>query len=192
MGQKIKAFCKSNRFVLESFKEYRKFSTSSEKVFDLLFALLIALGLTIIPVLFFNVNIKQFINNFQTLNNIVITAISILAGFNVASIAVIASSQSDVIRELKNKPSEKDPKTSKFSILVIFFTWAIVVQLIIVLIGILLYFASQFFVPKTFKNDLTPYWLWTVFVMWLAGVLHSIFISIRNVKMLYLFIVKGV
>src|SRR5690625_4738473 len=146
MGSNLKAFYKANKFIFTSFKEYSKFSTKSEKLFDIYFCCLLAFILTIIPFLFLNTTIEQFIINFKNINTIVITAISILAGFNVASISVIATSESKVIKNLKSIPSQIDNKKNKFSIIIIFFTWAIVIQLIVVFIGILFYFICNFFI----------------------------------------------
>ncbi|WP_170112442.1 hypothetical protein [Heyndrickxia sporothermodurans] len=61
----------------------------------------------------------------------------------------------------------------------------------IIFIGIILYFASQFYGIESFAQIETPLWIWCIFALWLSTVLHTITISVRNVKMLYLFIVKN-
>src|SRR5699024_11172029 len=124
-------------------------------------------------------------------NNIVITSISILAGFNVASISVIATSQSELVNKLRDTPSETDPEKNKFSIIIIFFTWAIIIQLIVIFTGIILHFICQFFIAESVQYLETPKWIWILFGICLSLVLHSITISVRNVKMLYLFIING-
>jgi len=187
----LKAFINANNFIFISFKKYRKFSTRSEKIFDILGSIALAFGLTLISYIFFNTSITDFIRNYQNINTIIITAISILAGFNVASISVIATSQSDLIKELKNKPSETDPEMNKFSIIIIFFTWAIIIQLLVVLLGIIFYFLCNFYVNESYTELETPIWIWLLFTFWLSCVFHSIAISIRNVKMLFLLIVKS-
>ncbi|PFC31693.1 MULTISPECIES: hypothetical protein [Bacillus] len=188
---KTKAFFKANKFLVESFRNYRKFSTKSEKAFDIYIAFFISLLFVIAAAYFSDIKVKEFIANFQSLNNIVITAISILAGFNMASIAVISSSQSDMINRLKETRSSIDPSISKFSVLIIFFTWAISIQLTIVLFGILLHFCSQFLIQPYLLKFVVPIWLWAILVIWMSIFMHSIFISIRNVKMLFLFVSKG-
>ncbi|MED2578687.1 hypothetical protein P4223_30050, partial [Bacillus thuringiensis] len=132
-----------------------------------------------------------FMVNFQSLNSIVITAISILAGVNMASIAVISSSQSDMINKLKTTFSQIDSSVSKFTVLVIFFTWAITIQLTVVLMGIILHFCSQFLVQPFLLKLTVPIWLWIILFVWMFIFMHSIFISIRNVKMLFFFVSKG-
>ncbi|MGH0608036.1 hypothetical protein [Bacillus cereus group sp. BfR-BA-01355] len=188
---KAKAFFKANKFLFDSFRNYIKFSTKSEKAFDIYFAIIISLFFVFTAAYFTDMKVKEFMVNFQSLNSIVITAISILAGFNMASIAVISSSQSDMINKLKTTFSEIDSSVSKFAVLVIFFTWAITIQLTVVLMGIILHFCSQFLVQPFLLKLTVPIWLWIILFMWMFIFMHSIFISIRNVKMLFFFVSKG-
>jgi uncharacterized membrane protein len=183
---KILPFFKANRFVIDIFKDYWRNSTRSEKIGDIYLPFLIS----IIFVFFAfsgSMKVDAFLRGFDQINNQVLTIVSILAGFNVASIAVISSSQANIIEHLRKTISDKTG-ISLFKILITFFTWAVVAQLSILLIGILLSFSSSFLITEQFKSKPIPIWLWSITIIWLATVIHTILISIRNMKMLFLFV----
>lgn len=186
----FKSFLKANRFLKDSFKQYIIFSTKSERIFDLLFPFVLSFCFVVVVYFFNNLYVENFIKKIDSLNSTVITAVSILAGFNFAGVSVISSSQSDLVQYLKTKLSKIDRKTSMFTILMVFFTWSIAIQLVVVCFGIILFFSNQFFIPDSSLKAYVPLWAWCVIAIWLGVVLHSLFLSIRNIKMLFLFVTK--
>lgn len=190
MKRRLKAFCKANDFLVRSYKNYIAFSSSSEKIFDVLLPLILAIGLATGVYFLNNITFKEFIDKFNSLNGTIISAISILVGFNFAGVSIIASSQSELVTYLKSKKSKRDDNTTLFKVLMIFFTWSIVIELLIVTIGVILYFSSQFFVPSSIMQNKVPVYLWVVVSLLIFLVFHALFNSIRNIKMLFYFITK--
>lgn len=184
----MKKFFKANSFLIEIFNKYRKISTYSEKTFDLFFPFLIAILTYFFMYSYSAYLISDFSKNFLSINSVILTSTAILAGFNTASIAVIAGSQSELVEQLKATPAEYDPNETKFSVLLVFYTWSILIQLSIILVGISANLYAQFLIDSTFKNHLTPNWVYILFSTWVFIVLHSIFISFRNTKLLYVFV----
>ncbi|MEF7494381.1 MULTISPECIES: hypothetical protein [Lysinibacillus] len=184
----MKAFYKANNFFIVIFKKYKEISTRSEKIFDLLLPLVVSLITFLLMDKYLHYSFEDFTKNFLNINTIILTSTAILAGFNTASIAVIAGSQSKLVEDLKNTPADYDPTESKFSVLIVFFTWSILIQLFIILIGILANIFAQFFLDSSIKSYLTPKWIYGLFSLWTFIVIHSVLISFRNTKLLYTFV----
>nr|WP_145404222.1 hypothetical protein [Paenibacillus xylanexedens] len=190
MKRRIKSFWRANNFLVRSYKNYIAFSSPSEKIFDVLFPFIIATALVTGVYFFNNISVKEFIDKFNSLNGTIISAISILVGFNFAGVSIIASSQSELVSYLKSRKSKRDNKTTLFKVLMIFFTWSIVIELLIVTIGVVLYFFSQFFVPSAILKTMVPLYVWVAVLILVFLVLHALFNSVRNIKMLFYFITK--
>lgn len=170
------------------FIKYFKISTKSEKIFDIILPLFIAVGVVIPIHCLMDVKLLDFIKNFISINSIVLSSIAILVGFNIASVAVIAGSQSELVQKLKTVKSETDKDETVFSVLIIFFTWSILIQLLVILVGILGFLIAQFNLNKSLSNIITPWYIFVLFGIWVFLIIHSVFVSFRNTKMLYLFV----
>ncbi|MNW45491.1 hypothetical protein D3C74_227580 [compost metagenome] len=179
----FKKFSRANNFPWTTLKKYWKNSSKSELIVDVAMPLVLSSALLFITS-YYVVDFKSLINIFQQLSGQVIAAISILAGFNIASITIIstAGGASDRLKNHRSNPNS----LSAYDILIIFFTWAVIIQLIVVLISIILFYVGSFSPFEDVKKIPTLGWISAVFWMWLT--LHSIFISIRNMKTLYLYV----
>lgn len=177
----LNKFVKANNFQWKTFRKYWKFSSRSELIVDMILPLIIAIAF-LFWTSFYVDDFGVLISKFRDLSGQVIAAISILAGFNITSITVIsaAGSNSD---EFKKR--EVDGQ-NLFDMLIVFFTWAVLVQLTVVMLSIFLYYLGSL-LPSSFTMDI-PVWGWSCAVAWLSLTLHSIFISLRNIKTLYLFV----
>lgn len=146
----MKAFFNANKFPWVTFKNYWGCSTKSELIMDVV----IPFVLGILMVLFTTQTVSlftTFIEKFQGISGQVLTAVSILAGFNVASITIISTVQSDTIAKLKNEPSEENPKINMFEQLTIYFSWAVIIQLFVAFFSIILYYFASF-IPSGIKE----------------------------------------
>ncbi|OMF30941.1 hypothetical protein [Paenibacillus sp. FSL H8-0259] len=179
----MKKFIKANSFPWTTLAKYWRNSSKSELIMDIFLPMLISALLLLLTSRYIN-DFKGLIGIFQQLSGQVIAAISILAGFNIASITIIATAGgiSDALRNRRSTPTS----LSVYEILIIFFTWAVIVQLIVVLLSVMLFYTGSF-VP-TEMNVLIPVWGWCAAWFWMSITLHSIFISIRNMKTLYLYV----
>ncbi|NOU68406.1 hypothetical protein GC096_30730 [Paenibacillus sp. LMG 31461] len=178
------SFIKANNFPWVTLKRYWKNSTKSELLVDVFLPIVIAIIMTYFTAL----SVTKFtvlIEKFQQISGQVIAAISILAGFNVASITIIATVSSGPLLVLRTRLP--GAQLSRYEMLICFFTWAVIIQLTVVLISIVLFYMGSF-IPEHIKDWGVPMWAWCCAVFWLSITIHSIFLSVRNMKTLYLYV----
>ncbi len=193
-GNKMKSlwlFIKANIFPLKMLLDYLRFSSKSELIFDLIVP--VVFPFIIIPYLIEEVShIDDLLTGIESINKQSLTSISILAGFNVASISVLATSGSNVLQSLRGKNSNLHPKVTLFEKIMTFFCAAVVIQFLIILIGIILLSILSFDISVENKSlSSPPTWLWLIIGSWIYLIIVSIFVSIRNLKTLFIIIVNG-
>lgn len=201
-------------FISESIKLYIKASTPKELRFDWIGPLILSVLVFSLMAIFTDSNIA-ILKVMEKINNAAINVVAILAGFNTASLAVITSSNRDLLNslnmsipssekvEFKKLPLFKRIKNSIFNntksntlrITINFFCYAVIIQLITLIFG-LLTGALYDFLPNITKfhffavgNWIEKSLLLTYGTLWLTLILHSIFISLRNVEMVFHFII---
>lgn len=184
MRRRLRLFVKANNFPWETFKKYWKNSSRSELLMDILCPLIISVGLIRLTSFYID-DFSRLIEKFQQLSGQLIAAISILAGFNIASITIISTANEPTNR-LRQIPSTTNRSMSMYEVLISFFTWAVIIQLIVVLVGIVLFYAGSL-VPSNLYHEI-PIWAWVASSAVLFITIHSMFISIRNMKTLYLYV----
>jgi hypothetical protein len=180
-----------NKHIIAIFKDYFEYSTLAEKRNDILWPLAISL------LLFFSIGIfepsgKKILDIIVSINTISLSVLAILAGFNTTSLSVIAAANRDTLKQL-NQSGQAAQKSSVLKQLVTFFSYSILVQIIILILGTLIViFASNIsniyqLIP--YKNDLVPSLVLSIFgTVWLTVILYSLFLSVRNVSLLYRYI----
>lgn len=206
---------KSNEtgFIVQSLKVYIKASTPKELSFDWIFPLVLSIAVFTLMFYLSDSNL-QILKIIEKINSTAINVIAILAGFNTASLAVITSSNRELLNKLNTtiSPSEKvefskpslfkrmklaitnNTKSNTLKITINFFCYAVIIQLIALIFG-LLASAMYDFLPNIQQisffslGDLTERFVLLIYgVFWLTLILHSVFISLRNVEMVYQFI----
>ncbi len=100
MGKRVKLFWEANNFPIKVILNYLKFSTKSEKIFEFFIPLLMTGGILLF-IFYKDPSTSTVLKGVKDINNQSLTFISILAGFNIASISVIATSNSKLFAELK-------------------------------------------------------------------------------------------
>jgi hypothetical protein len=178
----IKLFWEANKFPLEMPVKYIRYSSKAELLFDFLFPFFIVAGIFLI-INIADPDTSTVLKGIKEINTQTLTFISILAGFNITSISVLATSNSNFLQELRELESKKHPGTNLFQIMMTFFSAAIVTQFLIILLGIvILIVAAVINVPKDFNAD---WYLWVLFGVWIYTLVITILISIRNLKTLH-------
>ncbi|MFP7414383.1 hypothetical protein [Priestia filamentosa] len=165
-------------------KNYFKLSSKAELRHDLIFPFIISLVL-ILLLYFCDLNIIKILKD---LNEVIITVMSILAGFNTASIAIISSSNPlGFVERLEQQGRAEADKLLKS--LTCYFSYSIILQLFILIISIIASIALKFIDFENISDNI--YYiliLCTLFVIWFTLVLNSLFITLRNVGILHNFI----
>jgi hypothetical protein len=203
-------------FIRKSILYYFKSSTPRELFFDWI----IPLGLSLIIFVLLSIFIAHntsILSIIKKLNDASINVIAILAGFNTASLAIIFSASNNLLSKLNSNNEianddikqefDKMPRQNIFKrlrstifsntkdnilkITVNFFCYAIIIQLIVLVICLLTSLTYSF-VPKL-SQIITNFYADRILltgygIFWFALVLHSVFISIRNVEIIYGFI----
>ena len=164
---------------LRVFRTYWKISSSHEKWFDFLCSISITLLLLLI-IRYARFTFTDLTKFFESLFGTILTILSVLAGFNVTSVAILSSSQSPVISKMKSTllPNGKTNELTQFTC---YFLWAIILQLTILLYSIILFFFVKMLTPIDVNFFLIAV------TLWLFGISYSILLSIRNASNIFLF-----
>lgn len=136
-----------------------------------------------------NINLLGYI---MEMNQSSLTVVAILAGFNTTSLSIIAASNNKVLKFLKQHKVNGGEETV-LKQLVSFFSFAILLQLIVLVIGILLSMISKSFSDISvmfpmLSGMFVKIPLSILGAIWLSSVLFTIIISIRNATLLYRYV----
>jgi phosphoglycerol transferase MdoB-like AlkP superfamily enzyme len=174
-----------NYDIINIIKNYFKLSSKEEIRFDIVIPFIISC----LTVLLLFLRKSDMLEILQEINNVIISVMSILAGFNTASVAIIASSNPlGFVEELSDNSNEQEGRDLLNS-LTSYFSYAIVLQLFILIISIIASVALKFFDIETFKENTYLFIsLSMVFIVWFTLVLNSLFITMRNASILHNFI----
>lgn len=164
---------------LRVFRLYWRISSSHEKWFDFLCSITITL-LLLFLIRNARLSLVDMTSFFENLFGTVITILSVLAGFNVTSVAILSSSQSPVVMKMKSTLLS-DGKTNELTQFVSYFLWAIILQLTILLYSIILFFFIKILDP----TDVTIFLI--AATLWLCGITYSVLLSIRNASNIFVF-----
>ncbi|PAQ15030.1 hypothetical protein CD798_08275 [Bacillaceae bacterium SAOS 7] len=216
---------KKSSFIKGSFKRYLFNSTPLELVFDWVYPFAISLIIFIV-IISLDKSSSSLLLILTKLNDVSINVIAILAGFNTASLAIIASTNRSIFKKSLNSSSATDthvtsddelkedvPLTTNKSLIkrgknlilnnntsdklettLSFFSYAVISQLSILIIGIAINLLLNALLKVkgfifTINDTVEAISLFSFGVCWMSLILHVIFISIRNVDMIYHFII---
>lgn len=141
---------------------------------------------------FFEKSNSNLLGYIMEMNQSSLTVVAILAGFNTTSLSIIAASNNKVLKYLKQHKVNGSEETV-LKQLVSFFSFAILLQLIVLVIGILLSLISKSFSDISFmfpilSGVIVKVPLSILGAIWLSAVLFTIIISIRNATLLYRYV----
>ena len=119
----------------------------------------------------------------KEINKQSLTFISILAGFNIASLSVLATAGSSLLNKLREQHSTRIEGKTLFEVMMTFFSAAIITQFFIILIGLVILIISSII---NFPKDITlDNWLFVLLALWIYTLILTLFVSIRNLKTLF-------
>lgn len=180
-----------NADFFEIVKGYYSFSSAREKVFDGVMPVIISLTFFIIISLV-NVSNTEILNVINDINTIALSVMTILAGFNTTSLAIIASTNRELLQQLFDVKTEKS-HSNILKQVVTFFTFAIMLQIVIVAIGIVIALVNSHLYNIYLEIGIVNWPLARSGVIifgfiWISVILYSLFISIRNISLLYRYV----
>jgi hypothetical protein len=187
MVQSTLLFWKANKFPFEVTINYFKFSTKAEKIFDFIIPIVLT-GMIMYLVYFVNPSTSTVLKGIKDINNQTLTFISILAGFNIASISVLATSGSKLLEDLRKSKSQSYPDKTLFEIMMTFFCAAVVSEFFIIFAGVILLVISSI-INLSSSFNINFYW-WAIIAVWIYMLITTIFVSLRNLKILFTIMVN--
>ncbi|MBE7148916.1 hypothetical protein MN093_14415 [Bacillus mycoides] len=178
-----------NNEIIEVFKNYFKYSSRAELGFDIVIPVIISL-LIFVSLAFLEPSNKQFLLNIKEVNNTSMAIMAILAGFNTTSLAIIATAGGSALGHLY----QLKIKNNIVNQIITFFTFAIMSQIIILIFGIIILILSNSLQGIYGNIGLHLSWiniripLFVLAFLWGTFNLFSLFVSLRNVSLLYRYI----
>ena len=151
-----------NYDIFKIIQNYFKLSSKEEIRFDIAVPFIISL----FTVYFLSLTELNMLKILQDVNNVIISVMSILAGFNTASVAIIASSNPlGIVESMSNQASshqennqgDEEEGRQLLNSLTSYFSYAIILQLFILIVSIIASIALKFFDIKTFKENIYLY-----------------------------------
>lgn len=199
---------KKHGFIIDNIKNYVIHSTPKELFFDIIMPVFISLVL-VLTITKLLPNPAAYVKTLYEINGTIVTIIAILAGFNSASLAIIASSSKLVNTPLIDTSNIKYPKRNFFQrvkdsifnnpsykeldAIVSFFAYAVISQLLILILSLLFHIIltavqKTTIINSIFGNSTEMTLLFLISGCWFTLILHSIFLSIRNIDIIAHFI----
>jgi hypothetical protein len=183
----LRLFLRANAFPFKVFVDYLRYSSRAELTMDMLLPVIVSAFLTYVIWSFKANNVGPAISQ---INNQTLTAVSILAGFNVASISVFAASDSKLLQNLRDKTSNKFPNITLFEMMLSFFAWAITSQLFIIFVGIVILFVTSFTATQPSFIRISVWEVYLFLWAWMSLIFHAIFVSVRNLKVIMVYLLN--
>ncbi|SEM79603.1 hypothetical protein SAMN04489762_1058 [Terribacillus saccharophilus] len=184
---------KLNRDFKEIFSNYKLYTTKAEWRLYLLVPIAISTLLFVLMAILEEKNTTIY-NSILDINNVSVNVIAILAGFNTTCLSIIAASNNKVLKFLTKKKLEgsSDQGGTVLKQIVVFFSFSIVYELIIIFFGILLVMVSKY-IPNLSEFDILTginarIILVIIGIGWLSAILFALVTSLRNASLLYRYV----
>jgi len=157
--------------------DYMELSTRREKFVPITVGLL-ALIIVSIWHFFFRVNADSFYDFSRDTITIILTVLAILAGFNITSIAILATANSPIIEHLR-KILVKHTNKSWYRQLIVRFIWAVLVQIFLIIISI-----AYLVLSKSAPGYLISLFN-IVLLLSISAATYALALTIQNLLLLY-------
>jgi hypothetical protein len=160
--------------------------------------LIIPIFLTVSILLLFHftsIDIKELLEKIKEINEFTANIIAIQIGFNITSLALIASFNSDLIKNTFSRVAE-EKKEQSLKQLLSSFVYCILIQTWIII------FATVYNTAYQSLGELLNFWqipmigqkiiVYAVFLLWMFTLIHSFIVFYRNVILIYKFTILNV
>ncbi|MED0673153.1 hypothetical protein P4S95_23545 [Aneurinibacillus aneurinilyticus] len=189
VSTKVKSKGSVNKHLIKIWKNYKKFSTNDERRFDILVPVILSMILVLICGLLIH-KTTDLITILKEFNSAALTVLAILAGFNTTSLSVIAASNPTFLGKLygSNRNKANNEKSNLLEQTISFFGYAILIQISLLIFGAVMVFVLGSIAYSQFIINFEVYTKITLTIItwpWISTVFHSLFISIRNIALLY-------
>jgi len=150
------------------------------------FLLEVALPIILSAILFYlNYSDSDLKTDVESQSAILISLLGILIGFSIAVITLLITSATKNIDEIKlklTKYSTANRPITLFDLLLITYTYSVVCEILLVILNL--------FIPPLIKGMCSPISINLLNTVNLVGVMHVLFVTIRNVTNFYFILIK--
>ncbi|WP_258109643.1 hypothetical protein [Alicyclobacillus sp. SP_1] len=191
MKKLVKTWMTTNRPYMRVAKVYFSFSTLYELTTDLFIPALLGACFFIFS-LMSHATFDEFSHFSISVLSLGVTVIAILAGFNVASMAMIGAAPGSFIKNLAKVTSNTEINVLEG--LMSMFAWAVLVQIIVLVLSLIYFSLTRFFAPFSLPHSLESGEVPVFDLFFSIGIfiaLHSLFLSARNVTAIFKIIVRS-
>jgi hypothetical protein len=167
------------------FRDYLELARKYTVLIDVACAVILSFGITFFISLS-NIASNELVNKIIDFTKIVIPTFAIQAGFHGTSLSIFSSSNTGMAKYLKETRIEN---TNRRLIEQIYacFSWSVVVQLCLLFYAIIIYYFVSY-LPVGCMGATLPWYLGGSL---LVGGLYALLLTLRNVGILYLFLVSS-
>lgn len=173
--------------IWKSFSEgYHKKRIYLEIIIPILISLL-SISISVLS----DLTVTEVINKIKNVNGQLFTIIAIQVGFNITSLSLIAAFNKETLRNAFSKLEEMK-KEKALRQLLASFVYCVFIQSAIIIIGLVYYMnVDDLFKIELLVNLNEPIQLiiaFTFYFLWLIVIFHSFMVFLRNVTLIYKFI----
>lgn len=154
--------------------------------------------ITILILLIFHLSgwsLTNILDRIKEINGHVATIIALQIGFNITSLALISTFNSDILKNTFSKVAE-EKKEQALKQLIASFVYCILVQTWIIIFGVVYNTSYQGIIELNRYLLIKPLWqtviVFGVFFIWMISIIHSLIVFYRNVTLIYKFILINV
>lgn len=171
------------------FRDYIELARSEDINKDIGYSILLGICIVLFALLS-GVTIVELLKGFNDSINIIIMAFSILAGFNTTSLSIFATSDSGIVKRLREEIIE-DKSRFKIDQILAYFSWSVVLQLFLLFFSIVvsLLFCYVEIPDVVYTNQCFSLTMWILVTTFIVVILYSIKLTIRNILILYDFLI---
>lgn len=180
-----------NSHLEEIFKNYFVFASKKENIFDISIPVIISL-IIFLTLFFLEPSNKSILKSISNVNSIALSIIAISAGLNTACLTLVATAQPETLKKLYTAGKKPEDRNILKQVIT-FFAFSILFQLIILVIGTVFGTVAEN-IPhlyeelKFISHDVAKLILIIFGFVWVSVILYSFFVSIRNIALLYRYV----
>lgn len=171
------------------FLDYHDLAKDEDILADIIVPSVIGL-IIIITALCSQVTIKTLTQGLNGTLNTIVTALSILAGFNTASLSIIATSNSEIVSLLRRELIEGTNR-AKIEQIISYFSWSVIFQLVLLTFSIVISLLYGYLLPidRLILSQVFSVVTWGVVSIVIIGAIYSLKLTIRNILILHMFLI---
>lgn len=167
------------------FNDYLELARKSDIVTDIICAIILSSVSTFVISLL-NISSNDLVSKILDFTKVIIPTFAIQAGFHGTSLSIFSSSNTGMAKYLKENRIENSNRRLIEQIYA-YFAWSFIIQLLLLFYTIFIYYFVSY-LPLGYMGINLP---WYLGASLLFGALYALLLTIRNIKVLYLFLITS-